>query len=336
MKHRTFSFALILGMALGLGSVNAQDIKPDVRKIVDEHILPGYQKLVETSEALEQAASRACGKDLDAIKAAYNEAFDAWVSVSHLRFGPAEQNDRAYALAFWPDSKGFTPKTLTSLLKGDDPVIHDLDEFQTVSIAGRGFYALEFLLYDKAFVTRPAEHYCDLVTVLTEDIAANSRDILTDWQNGYADIMISADNETYRTEDEVARQLYTALTSGLQFTTQSRIGRPMGSFKRPRPRRAEAWRSGRSVRHVILALEADRQLAALLSEGHSAIDDRFGRAIQLAEQLDDPVFAGVGDMQGRIRVEALQTAIDQITIQLAEDLGPRLGIAAGFNSLDGD
>ncbi|WP_319528924.1 imelysin family protein [uncultured Cohaesibacter sp.] len=336
MKHRILSLVLILGTLWSLGPVSAQELKPDLKKIVDEHILPGYQALVDRSQALEETASRACGKDLDALKAAYNDAFDAWISVSHMRFGPAEQNDRAYALAYWPDSKGFTPKTLASLLKGNDPVIHDLDEFQAVSIAGRGFYALEFLLYDKAFVAKPAAHYCDLVTIITEDIAANARDILADWQNGYADILISADNDTYRSEAEVARQLYTTLTSGLQFTSQTRIGRPMGSFKRPRPRRAEVWRSGRSVRHVVLSLEANRQLAALLSDGHTAIDDRFARAILLAEEFDDPIFAGVGDMQGRIRVEALQTAIDQITIQLAEDLAPKLGIAAGFNSLDGD
>ncbi|SNY89999.1 hypothetical protein SAMN04515647_0140 [Cohaesibacter sp. ES.047] len=336
MKHRLFAFVLLIAAPLGSQSLVAQELKPDLKKIVEAHILPGYQRLADRSETLQKVASRTCGSDMKALKAAYNEAFDAWISVSHLRFGPAEQDDRAYALAFWPDSKGFTPKTLSSLLSGDDPVIHDLEKFQTVSIAGRGFYALEFLLYDKRFTEDPGAHYCDLVTVITEDIAANTQAILADWKGGYADTMVLADNETYRSKTEAARQLYTALTSGLEFTTRSRLGRPMGTFDRPRPRRAEARRSGRSLHHVVLSLEANRELAALLSHGNTAIDHRFERAIKLARDLDDPAFEGVSTVQGRIRVEALQTAIGQISLQLAEDLAPRLGITAGFNSADGD
>ena len=59
------------------------------------------------------------------------------------------------------------------------------------------------------------------------------------------------------------------------------------------------------------------------------------RAVQRAEELDDPLFAGVSDPQGRLRVELLQQDVDAIRSILAEEVGPALGIAAGFNSLDG-
>jgi len=36
------------------------------------------------------------------VDAAYHVAFDAWMSVSHLRFGPSEADDRAFAIAFYP------------------------------------------------------------------------------------------------------------------------------------------------------------------------------------------------------------------------------------------
>ena len=52
---------------------------------------------------------------------AYNGAFDAWVSVSHLRFGPSEQDDRALALAFWPNPRGSTPKGLSAFIGAEDP-----------------------------------------------------------------------------------------------------------------------------------------------------------------------------------------------------------------------
>ena len=56
----------------------------------------------------------------------------------------------------------------------------------------------------------------------------------------------------------------------------------------------------------------------------------------MAEELDDPVFAGVAEPQNRFRVEVLKQAVDDIRRCLAEDLGPTLGLTAGFNSLDGD
>ncbi|HBR37591.1 MAG TPA: peptidase M75, partial [Sulfitobacter pontiacus] len=53
------------------------------------------------------------------------DAFDAWIAVSHLRFGPSETDNRAFALAFWPDSRGATPKTLAGLITDADPVGRD-------------------------------------------------------------------------------------------------------------------------------------------------------------------------------------------------------------------
>ncbi len=331
-KYCLIIYSLLLAPAL------AQEI--DMPKLVfngvHEHILPGYERLATRSAALSKVVEARCPDDLGAVKAAYNDAFDAWMGVSHLRFGPSEKDNRAFALAFWPDTRGFTPKTLASLLSENDPAIHDVEKFQSVSIAARGFYPMEFLLYDPQFADQPASLRCDLMSVMAKDIADNSAAILNDWQKGYAQMMIKADNDIYRAPDEAVRQLYTALTTGLKFTAQTRLGRPMGSFDRPRPNRAEARRSGRSQRHVLLSLQANRQLASILSENDADIDRGFARAIRLAEELDDPAFAGVGSVQGRIRVEALLGAILLTDDLVAEYLGPKLGISAGFNALDGD
>ena len=119
-----------------------------------------------------------------------------------------------------------------------------------------------------------------------------------------------------------------------------RLGRPLGSFDKPRPRRAETWRAGRSLRNVSLSLEALRDLALHLSQGHpdlqAEFDTRFGEALDLARTLDDPVFAGVADPGKRLKIEILQQSIDRIRATAAEDLGPHLGVSAGFNALDGD
>ncbi|MDD9733729.1 imelysin family protein [Mameliella sp. AT18] len=328
---RNSLFALVFAASPALAQA------PDVGAIVDAHILPGYQALAESTAALATTAEQHCATDDPKLQEAYGAGFDAWIAVSHLRFGPSEQGDRAFALAFWPDSRGATPKALGQLIRDEDPVVQSLDSFQNVSIAARGFYAMEFLLYDDQFSAAGSEAYrCALVQVMSADIAATSAAILADWETGYADLMRQPGNDTYRTAEEAAKQLFTALATGLEFTGDTRIGRPMGSYDRPRPMRAETRRSGRSLRHVVLSLAALRDLGARLSGGDTVLDTAFARALTRADNLDDPVFAGVSDPQGRIRIEALQQRISEIREIVAQDLGPRLGIAAGFNSMDGD
>ena len=147
---------------------------------------------------------------------------------------------------------------------------------------------------------------------------------------------MNPENGTYRSTSEAHQQFFTALLSGLEFTSDVRLGRPMGTFERPRPNRAEARRSGRSLRHVVLSLEATEQLAGLLSGEDPDIAGRFQAALERALALNDPIFASVAKHHGRFQVEVLQQKIDEIRDILTQELGPRLGISAGFNALDGD
>ena len=310
---------------------------PDFRAIVENHVLPRYQDLAEETSALAAIASRDCTPDSAVLIAAYHGAFDAWIGVSHLRFGPSEENDRAFALAFWPDPRGSAPKALATMIQEEDAAVLSREDFATVSVAARGFYALEFLLFDPQFTPGGnPDYHCALVQAITRDIASNAAAILADWTGGYADLMANPGNDTYRTSTEAAQQLFTALSTGLQFTSDARLGRPMGTFERPRPNRAEVRRSGRSLRHIILSLSATQDLAALISMENANVEKAFETAMARAEDLGDPVFAGVANPQGRLRVEVLQQNIDAIRAILADNIGPSLGIAAGFNSLDGD
>ncbi|MCV6595298.1 MAG: imelysin family protein [Silicimonas sp.] len=317
--------AFVLGTA-GAGQAES----PDLAAIVQDHVIAGYADLVTGTDALAEAG---CGPE---IVLAYHTAFDAWLRVSHLRFGPSETDDRAFSLAFWPDPRGSAPKVLRRLIADRDPIVENGAAFGDVSVAGRGFYALEFLLFDQGFADEAEGYHCALIGAITRDMAGNARAILEGWTGGYGALMAVPGNDTYRDGTEAARQLFTALSTGLEFTSGMRLGRPLGTFDRPRPKRAEARRAGRSLRHVMLSLEATRDLAARLSGGDDAIDRAFVAALARAEALEDPVFAGVADPQSRFRVEVLQQKVDEIRTLLAQRLGPQLGVSAGFNSLDGD
>ena len=308
-----------------------------IDRTIDDHVLPGYRLLVQEASSLANAA-KPCNSGDPELREKYHTAFDAWVRVSHLRFGPSEVDDRAFAFVFWPDTKGKTPKVLRSLILTSDPVVESAERFRTVSVAGRGFHALEFMLYDPAIAELVGPGYrCALIRAITADIAESATAILKDWENVYADLMRTAGtNDIFRDRNEALRQLFTALTTALQFTSETRLGRPLGKFDRPRPNRSEARRSGRSLAHVVLSLEATRELAAFLSDNDPALDAAFEGTIARANRLADPVFLGVTNPQGRLMVEALQQSIDHVRHILRNETGPRIGLTTGFNLLDGD
>ena len=334
--------SLILALTLTLPlCAHAQDRGPILRDAADNHILPGYAELSAATHALASSARTDCDPNSAPLRKAFHTAFDKWISVSHLRFGPSESEDRAFALAFWPDTKGFTPKALSNLISAEDAAVQSQDAFAETSIAGRGFFALELMLYDPRFSeVGNAEYRCALIQAITADIDENASAINADWADYASTLKNPGENSTYRSQDEALQELYKALITGLEFTADTRLGRPLGTFDRPRPKRAEARRSDRSLRHVELSLTALQDLAAQISSDHPDIaadlDSAFSAAIKRAQSLDDPALAGVASPQERFRIEALQQSINDIRAIASAELGPTLGIGAGFNSLDGD
>ncbi len=309
---------------------------------IDMHILPRFAALNDLTQTLADVAAEDCDPDAVALRSAYGDAFDAWISASHLRFGPTEANDRAFALAFWPDSRGATPRALKSLIAEQDPVVASADAFRQVSIAARGFYAMEFLLFDDTLKQAgDPQYHCNLIQTMSTDIALTSHNIFEEWQSEFAiTLREPLPAGVYRSNDEVLQELFKALATGLQFTADTRLGRPLGTFDRPRPTRSEARRSERSARHVMLSLTALRDLSEILARGDTklmtSLDASFQRALSQLSELDDPTFASVSNPQARFKVEVIQNSIEAIRTIVRDELGPKLGVAAGFNALDGD
>ncbi len=186
---------------------------------------------------------------------------------------------------------------------------------------------------------------CALVRALAGDVARITAAVQGDWTHGYAALIENpGSNDSYRTADESLQELYKALSTGLEFTADTRLGQPLGSYDHPRPERAETRRSGRALRNVELSLASLRDLSAHLATALDAahpdlgeeIDHFFDQAGQAAERLDDADLAGVATTGGRFKVEALQQMVHALRDAVRGEMGPALGIATGFNALDGD
>ncbi|MCZ0811680.1 MAG: imelysin family protein [Pseudomonadota bacterium] len=325
---------VVLALAFGLPA----GAKAGVDEALSSHVLPGFGTFARSSAALAAKAGEDCRAG--ALKPAYHAAYDAWMGVSHLHLGPLEQGGRALAIAFWPDTRGMVGRTVARLVADEDPVVDTGEGFASVSVAGRGLLALERLIYEPEFAGYGAGDYeCRLVGAIAVDLARMGREMADEWPD-FAALLRRAGapgNDVFLKPGEASQALYTALMSGLEFNRDQRLGRVMGSFDRPRPNRAEARRSGRSLRNVVLSLKALRDLARGLADGPiEGSEAAFAQALETAGALDDPVLAGVATPQGRLKVEVLAQEIRRIEDAVAQEIGAALGVSAGFNSQDGD
>ena len=326
---------LLATLALTLGF--AAPALAGVNEVLDRHILPGVTGFSAATEALAQEAEKDCRPE--ALRPAFQQTFDAWMPVADLRLGPSEA--MALSIAFWPDPRGFTPRMLGGLIGQEDPVAGDVADYAEVSIAVRGLFALEMLIYDAEFSGYAVDSYiCQLVTTIAVDLNRQAEALAATWKNGFAVTLRSAGeagNTTFLTKDEADRAIYTQILSSLEFTADRRLGLPMGTFDRPRPARAEARRSGRSLRNVVLASEAAHGLAMALADWDlPETDMALVRVLEAAERIEHPGFQGVTDPQRRLRIEVLQQSVRGLHVAIETEIGRKLGIAPGFNAQDGD
>lgn len=310
----------------------------DVQAVLQDHVQPRIDRFALKTGELAEAAGTDC--TATALRPAYQDAFDAWMGVSHLSFGPLEDEGRMLAIAFWPDSRGMVARALSSLVADQDQIVQTPEGFAEVSVAARGLFALERLLYDDDLSGYGTQDYeCKLVRAIARDLARMAAAVDRDWDE-FAKTMLTAGqggNSRFLTEREPRLALYTALMTGLEFTEDQRLGRPLGTFERPRPNRAEARRSGRSLRNAVLSLEALRDLARSLSATPiPRTEAAFDEALETASRIETSDLASVADPSTRIRVEALQQRIGDIRESVAAEIGAALGLSAGFNSMDGD
>lgn len=297
----------------------------DTTSVVQNHIRPGFTAFANASQSL--AAIETC--DPETLRPAFHAAYDAWMQVAHLPLGPSEVDGRGLAILFWPDPKGSGWKAQRALLDAAPTSV----ELARQSVAARGLPALERLLYP----TEPLDNPCPLILATADDMAATATATARDW-GPYGDLLMTAGqpgNTRFLNPDEATQALFTQLATGLETLADRRIGRPLGSFDKPRPDLAEARASARPVRNIALSLQALKDLALALAPDSSKTRAAFDHAIGLSQDLD-PDIDRITDPQAWLKLEILQQAVRTTRDTAIAELGPALGVELGFNAQDGD
>lgn len=326
-----FKITTLCAFCVLTGTAASADVDQAARDVIG----PAYRDFAEAATALDQAAQVDCSAA--ALQAPYQAAWDAWAAIDYFQLGPVEQGGRALAVSFWPDKKSSGQRAQQALIDANAPVIDDLEAFATVSVAARGLSGMERLLYQPG-VEGDEDVLCRMRRATATDLARTAAEIAAGWPDFEGSLTTAGapDNSRYLTPVEARQALYTQLVTGLDHLAEVRLGRPIGTPEKPRPDAAEARAAGRSLRNVALSLQGMRDLAMALRPEAQKARAAFDKAIAEAEALDDPVFEGVADPDGRKRALAVERAVWSAKLAVESDIGEALGLSVGFNSKDGD
>lgn len=348
MKNRYWFLCFSLLLA---PSAQANDY---LEGISDKHILPGYQRLANSTAVLAQSIDTFCEQPsletLDTTKESYKTAFIAWQGAQHVRFGPIKVLLREHRYQLWPDKRGSVGKHLSRFLAANDMAKLNKQDFPEISVSLQGFSVLERLLYsNKARSTTKNDLSCQLLQSVGQNLALMSQDLYREWSTGkdnYRAFVITADqgNTVFEELSEFQSILLNNLYTELQLVAEQKFERPLGSsLKKAKSKRAEMWRSQLSNQAIIKNLQSSKQLyevafQPLLKQQiiSSEIQKAFYAAIAATMAISMPLDQAVKDNISREQVLIAQKSVHKLKRLIGSTMAEKLSLSVGFNSLDGD
>ncbi|MDR2212803.1 MAG: imelysin family protein [Pseudomonadales bacterium] len=347
-------FPLFLVSALSGGAALAQnsDWTAVNLAVTDTHVIPAYQRFAETGAALREAGAGFCARldeaALNELREAFNNSFDGWQGAQHIQFGPITYFNWNYRIEFWPDDNGTGARQLSALIAAADPAALEAESFARQSVGVQGFPALERLLFeDNALTQLQAEPYrCQVVEAISANLGEIATGVYQEWRDEFRATVASADERGFFESAEDATLDYLkSLVESIRRVQQQKLESVLGEDQSSaRPRRAEAWRSDRSVQSLRGNVQALHELysagspalkTVLLSEDLPAIDAAFDQALAAAAALPPSMNAALGTPEGYAALQNTRDSLDALYEALEAAL-KKTDLYLGFNSLDGD
>jgi predicted lipoprotein len=319
-------------------------------------VAPAFKALAGETHTLAQAAEDFAAQPSQdgfaALRVAYDSVSDAWMQAQFFRLGPLGAQQRSERFEYWPEKRPIIDRQLSALLADLKPESLAPEKFARASVAVQGLPALERLLYgDTARQVLSAGPEQKARIAVIQAIAHNlddlAQELAADWEKVLRDPM-SAASLFAQNPTEAAAQLYAGLMTGLQVVSDQKIAGPRGqTIDKAKPKSAEQWRSGRSLKNIKLNLQALREaaagksgFAALLSADQAALKTEiaaaFDAALAAADAAPEPLDTAVADPEGRKKVGTLLIAVNHVRDIMNQKVPPAIGISLGFNEMDGD
>lgn len=354
---------LILGIVAALFAVPAQaaEFNQPLEGLITGYIRPATSAFAETAAKLPAAVSAVCSEVSEAnvleFQTAFSDTIRDFSRIQFLRFGPLLDEDRLSRLSFRPDPRGRAQRQIRKLYAASDTSVLSADSLGKKSVAVQSLTALELIAFNKdtEVVLGQAgdnkDYTCGYALAIAENVSDIAHSTAADWADpdGYGNVLLSAgpDNERYRSSKEAIEDVYNTLTTGITITKDQDILPAMGKSKdKTKPRRFPFSRSGNSV--IYLSGELDGIHAALFSmdlkplmssEDQWTLDTlgfEFKNAGNYLKNLEAPLRATFNQGASYNQVAALLITLSSIQELMTQGVAGALGLAGGFNALDGD
>jgi predicted lipoprotein len=320
--------------------------------VTDTHVLPGYARFAESSAALVPAAAALCsnpGPDsLAGMQSAFNASMDAWQGVQHIQFGPITYFNWNFRLQFWPDDKGTGARQLSEMLAARDASQLDPENFARQSVGVQGYPALERLIFDENSLQELQDNpfQCQLVQAIAANLSEIATGVEARWREEFRTTIANADERDFFESAEDATISYLkALVENVRRVQQQKLESVLGE-DRPgsRVRRAESWRSDRSVRNLKLNAAAFHEIFSVPDPGLAAVfvpedvpvmEAAFAQLETDLAVLPDSMNEALQSDAGFEGLMAVRNDLDALFEALEASL-KNTDLYLGFNSLDGD
>lgn len=323
--------------------------------VTDNQVIPAYAAFAGAAGGLEEAGAAFCAAPdeaaFDRFRAAYHDGLDAWEEIQHVQFGPITYFNWNYRLQYWPDDKGTGARQLTALIAAQNPDRLKGDAFARESVGVQGFPALERLLFaDDSLADLQADAYrCQVARTIARNISEIASGVHDRWVNEFRTTVANADNrELFEDARDATIEFLKAQVDPVDSIQVQKVEAAIGDEPgQERVRRAESWRSARSLRNIKHNLDALQAMfqgvdgqanhlgSVLLPDDEAAIDDHFVLVQNALADLPDSFAAALALDGGHARLSALAVELDALH-EAMETALKNTDMYLGFNSLDGD
>lgn len=353
MKRHLFLLAtLVPGLLLAQPSENWNAVN---LAVTDGQVIPAYAALAEAAAALPVSARAFCrapdAAGLAAFRTAFHGAMDAWQGIQHIQFGPITYFNWNFRLQYWPDTNGTGVRQLDTLVETGNSEVLEPDNFARESVSVQGFPALERLLFDDESLVafRDDPYRCQVAAAIARNISEIATGVHTRWVEEFRTTVATADERGFfESAEDATIDFLKAQVEPVRRIQQQKLEEVIGETEaQARIRRAESWRSDRSVRNIRLNVAALEQLfngsegqevtlsAVLLPEDVVTVNEKFAGLQAVLAGLPDSVEDAMALDGGHSRLLAAASGLDALFEALEAAL-KNTDLYLGFNSLDGD
>lgn len=354
---------LMLGMVVSLVAMPslASDFNGSIEDAITGYIRPATQEFAQSARKLPEAVSAVCSETNEAnvlaLQGVYSDTVRGFSRIQFLRFGPLLEEDRLSRLAFQPDPRGLAQRQIRKIYAAKDDSVLQVETLRNKSVAVQSMTAFDLIAFDKETNIvlgadgENRDFTCAYALAIAQNVSEIAARVAGDWADpdGFSKLLLTGgpENDRFRSPTEALEVVYNSFSTGITVTKDQDILPALGSSEeKAKPRRLPFSRSGNGVLYLSGELggirdavfstnlksrmpEADRRM-------FDTLDFEFKNVGNFLSALQPPVRLTFGENDSYNKLKAAALTLSSIHYLMTKGIGGSLGLAVGFNALDGD